>query len=121
MIDMGDDDRDITEKLQGSYDLAMESCTSELMPYEYLIKAKNEILALRARVDKQNARLREQWEWPTKHGTFRLVAFGFLFGSAAAVLIVFLMAFTLQFKVMTWASHAAYCAQNGAELERLRP
>ena len=121
MIDMGDDKRDIVDTLQGSYDLAMEGCVDPLEQYEYLIKAKNEILALRARVDKQNARLREQWEWPTKHGTFKLVTFGFLFGAALMFLIMFLMTFTFQFKVMTMSAYASYCAQNGEEFERLRP
>ena len=142
MIDMGDDKRDIVDTLQGSYDLAMEGCTDPLEQYEYLIKAKNEIEKLRAeragdqqrlfhyetqlfelekRLHKQNVRLREQWEWPTKHGTFKLVAFGFLFGAALMFLVIFLMTLTLQFKVMTLSAYASYCAQNGEEFERLRP
>jgi len=46
-IDMGDEGVDIVDKLQGSYDLAMESCTSALDPFEYLLEAKREIERLR--------------------------------------------------------------------------
>jgi len=49
-IDMGDEGVDIVDKLQGSYDLAMESCTSALDPFGYLLEAKREIERLRTRV-----------------------------------------------------------------------
>ena len=58
-IDIGDENVDIVDKLQGSYDLAMESCTSALDPFEYLLEAKREIEMLRD--DKRY--LVPKWEW----------------------------------------------------------
>jgi hypothetical protein len=46
-IDMGDGDRDVLEKLEGAYALAMEGYGGRLRPYDYLIDAKREIERLR--------------------------------------------------------------------------
>jgi len=51
-IDMGDGDRDVLEKLEGAYALAMEGYGGRLRPYDYLIEAKQEIERLREEVER---------------------------------------------------------------------